>query len=74
MYIYIKDRHYYYDWSYLKAITGFSSSKLRFLLDRDHVERVNFRGTLIYRLDDLYKSSLAQYIQPTIVEVKDEEE
>ena len=64
---------YFYDFQYLKALSGFSSLKLQYLLDKEEISRVNYKNSYVYKLDDLYKSEIFKdLIQPTIVDMDDD--
>ena len=71
---YVKDGQFYYDFQYLKGISNLSNSKLRFLLDKENIGKIKYCGFFIYSLRDLYNSSLSKYIEPTIIEVEDEDD
>jgi hypothetical protein len=45
---------YFYDFPYLKAISGFSSLKLQYLLDKEEISRLKYMDVYVYKLDDLY--------------------
>jgi len=69
MNIYIKNRHYYYDFQYLKSISGFSTLKLQYLLDKEQISGVKYQNEWVFKLDDLYASKIFKdLIQPKIVE------
>ena len=69
---YIKNGEFFFDFPYLKGISKLSTSKLRFLLDKENIGKIKYRGFFIFSLRDLYNSPLSQYIEPTIIEVEDE--
>ena len=71
---YIKNREFFFDFPYLKGISKLSTSKLGFLLDKENIGKIKYRGFYIFSLRDLYNSSLSQYIEPTIIDVEDETE
>ncbi len=69
---YIKNRKYYYDFQYLRALSGFSSTKLQYLLDKEKIGRVKYQDICVYELDDLYKSEVfCDLIQPDVIVMDD---
>jgi hypothetical protein len=66
--IYIRNQRYYYSFLYLKALSGFSSHKLQYLLDKENISRVRYNEFWIYKLEDLYHSKIFKdLIQPNVV-------
>ena len=64
---------YFYDFPYLKALSGFSSLKLQYLLDKEEISRLKYKDYYVFKLDDLYKSEIFKdLIQPTIVDMDDD--
>lgn len=73
MEIFIRDRNFYYSFQYLKAISGFSSLKLQYLLDKEEISRLKYKDYYVFKLVDLYASQLFKdLIQPTIVDMDDD--
>ena len=71
---YIKNGEFFFDFPYLKGISKLSTLKLRFLLDKENIGKIEYRGFFIYSLRDLYNSSLSQYIEPAIIELEDDDD
>jgi hypothetical protein len=71
---YIKNGEYFFDFPYLKGISKLSTLNLRFLLDKENIGKIEYSGFFIYSLRDLYNSSLSQYIEPTIIDVEDDDD
>lgn len=69
---YIKNQDYYYDFRYLKALSGFSTLKLHYLLDKEEINRVRYQDFWLYKLEDLQKSEVfSDIIQPKVIQIDD---
>lgn len=71
--IYIKGRNYYYSFKYLKALSGFSTLKLQYLLEKEKIDGEKYKDEWVYKLEDLYKSDIfCGLIQPTVIVIEHE--
>ena len=67
---YIKNQDYNYDFRYLKALSGFSTLKLHYLLDKEEISRVKYQDIWLYKLEDLQKSDIfSDIIQPKVIQI-----
>lgn len=67
---YIKNKEYYYDFRYLKALSGFSTLKLHYLLDKEEISKVKYHDIWLYKLEDLQRSEIfGDIIQPNLIVV-----
>ena len=65
---YIKNKEYYYDFQYLKALTGFSTLNLHHLLDKEEIRKVKYHDIWLFKLEDLQRSEIfSDIIQPELV-------
>lgn len=72
MHYYIKNQNYYYDFKFLRALSGFSTLTLQYLLDKEKIRKVRYKDTWLYRLEDLQKSELfSDIIQPKVIQIDD---
>ena len=70
---YIKNQEYYYDIWTLKILSGYSTLKLKYFLDKEKITKVSFCNDWLYKLEDLQKSEFFRdIIQPNVVVIDDD--